>query len=294
MKKLPPTHPPFALVLAGGGARGLAHVGVLAALERHGYHPSAIVGVSMGAIVGATYALNPDWYQALSHMDTTGFPEPPTPKSADFRERLRSLQAYERAAWNMLTGWGVGQKAQPYGVKLLERLTLGRNLQEGRIPVAAVATDLVSGERVVLREGRAAQLAYASAALAGVLPPLKMGEQLLADGAYADVAPVDVAWGFGASKVIAVDPSLPHTRGLVANVNNGLKALVRAMEICHHRHAYLRFEQASLVLRPRFNRAIDSLDFSNKHECIHAGLEVVEEALPRLRTLLEAEALAVD
>lgn len=83
-------HHPFALVLAGGGARGFAHVGVLHALHHYGYAPSAIVGVSMGAVVGVTYALNPDWYVQLLTMNTTGFPEPLTPRGSDLRERLRA------------------------------------------------------------------------------------------------------------------------------------------------------------------------------------------------------------
>jgi len=99
------SHPPFALVLAGGGARGLAHAGVLRALHHYGYRPSAIVGVSMGAVVGATYALNPDWYGELLAMDTNGFPASLTPRRADLRERLRALGASRYALWRMLTSW---------------------------------------------------------------------------------------------------------------------------------------------------------------------------------------------
>ena len=63
-------HKPVTLVFSGGGARGLSHAGVLRALVAGGYVPNAVVGVSMGAVVGATYALNDDWYDALVGMDT--------------------------------------------------------------------------------------------------------------------------------------------------------------------------------------------------------------------------------
>jgi NTE family protein len=281
------THPPvsFALVLSGGGARGLAHAGVLRALEHYGFFPQAIVGVSMGAIVAATYALNPDWYHALQTMDTRGFPEPPAPRSKHFRERLRSLRAYERAISTMLTGWGVGAKAQPYGLKLLRQLTLERNLETGRIPILTVATDLASGQRFVFSQGSAAQAAYASAALAGILPPLSLEGKLLADGTYADIAPVDLARAFKVRHVIAVDPRSVDTP---YHVTNGLKALMRALEICHQQHAQARFAQADLTLVPRFPFAIDTLDFSQKRLCVAVGIRAVRAALPQLRSLLEA------
>ncbi|GEM86022.1 patatin-like phospholipase family protein [Meiothermus granaticius] len=283
-RRVAATHPPFGLVLAGGGSRGLAHAGVLRALEHYGYRPSAIVGVSMGAIVGATYGLNPDWYQALLHMDTTGFPEPPAPRSLALGERLRSLKAYQKVAWSVLTAWGPGQRALPYGMVLLERLTLGRDLEDSALPVAAVATDLVSGERVVMQEGRAADALYASAALAGVLPPLEREGRLLADGAYADVAPIDVVKALGAAVVIAVQPSPPQMPS--RTVRNGVQAMIRALEICHHQHSHLRFAQADLVLEPRFPWPIDTLDFGHKAICVAAGIQVVRAALPRLRGLL--------
>ena len=77
-----PSHRSFALVLASGGARGYAHAGVLRALEAEGLRPSAIVGVSMGAVIGTTYALRPDWYETVLGVDTSPFPSRlPTPKS---------------------------------------------------------------------------------------------------------------------------------------------------------------------------------------------------------------------
>ena len=83
------------LVLSGGGARGFAHVGVLRALNHLGIYPDLIVGVSMGAAVGATYALNDDWYDALIDMDISGFPPLPdfsTPGVLNYVKNLRVAQ----------------------------------------------------------------------------------------------------------------------------------------------------------------------------------------------------------
>jgi len=102
----------FGLVLAGGGVRGMAHVGVLHALSRMGLCPDAIVGVSMGGIIAATYALNTDWYRALCQMDTRSFPEPARPLTADWREKVRALLASEKMVREMFLGWGAGEQSQ--------------------------------------------------------------------------------------------------------------------------------------------------------------------------------------
>lgn len=280
------SHRPFALVLAGGGARGFAHVGVLKGLETLGLVPSALVGVSMGAVVAAGFGLREDWYSVLLGMDTRAFPRPLGTRSVgppSGRERLLSWLAFARAGWDMFVGWGVGAPAVPAGEAMLHRVTKGRNLEESRIPLAVSATDLRSGCRVVLTSGNAADAVYASVALAGVLPPRPRGGELLVDGAYADVAPVDVARSFGFPVVLAVDPG----QSLQArDPKTGYEALLRAVEVCQLTHAHLRFAQADLVLRPPFRRTIDTLDFDARRECVAAGLRAVRRSRKELETLL--------
>ncbi|QXD14312.1 patatin-like phospholipase family protein [Rhodocaloribacter litoris] len=277
---------PFTLVLAGGGARGFAHIGVLRALEALGYRPAALVGVSMGAVVGVTYALRPDWYQALLSMDTSTFPKPlPAADTAATGRKLRAWFARAQVVYDMVRDWGPGRYALSAGRHLLHELTQGRLLEETRLPVAVSTTDLRSGQRYVIYSGRAEEALYASSALAGVLPPLRRGNRLLADGAYADIAPVDVARGFGNPVVIAVDPGQALTP---AEVHNGYQALLRAMEICHLRHADARLGLADLVLRPPFRHTIDTFDFEARRECVAAGWRVVRQHRQVLARLLQA------
>jgi NTE family protein len=238
----------------------------------------------MGAIVGATYALNPDWYYALSTMDTSGFPQPYAAPRSTLREHVVHALRLERTVQDMLFGWGVGRRSLPAGRQLLERLTLGRRLEDACPPVVAVATDLMTGERVLLRHGSAAEAVYASGALAGILPPHSAGDYLLADGAYVDIAPVDVARDFGTEIVIAVN--LDQSRETPPPIRNGLQALMRALEICHYQHANLRFAEADLVLHPHFPFTIDTLDFSHKRLCVAAGVRAVRAASSDLRGLL--------
>ena len=105
---------------------------------------------------------------------------------------------------------------------------------------------------------------------------------MLADGAYADIAPVDIARR-GASIVIAVDPRQDATR---EGISNGLQAVMRAMEVCHSNHAQARLDKADLVLRPTFGAFVDVLDFAARRECVASGIRVVRDRRDELRDLL--------
>ena len=270
-------------MLAGGGVRGMAHAGVLRALEYYGWHPSAIVGVSMGAIVGATYTLNPHWYEALVNMDTDFFPESTNAGNGDLRERVRALLASERALREMILGWGAGSRSVKQGQALLSGLTLGKNLESGRVPVAAVATDLYSGERVVFEQGNAAEAVYASAALPGILPPLVRDGHMLVDGSFVDNAPIDIARDYDVDFVIAVDSSQINVNN---GVRNGLQAMLRAFEVGHRAYTRLRFKQADYVLAPVFPVTMDILSFQHKRLCIASGVRAVRCQHEQLQTLL--------
>ncbi len=279
-------HRPFALVFGGGGARGFAHLGVLRALEHDGYHPQRIVGVSMGALVGVTYASRPDWYKAVLAVSLADFPGPTAVSASDGSsrwQRVRSVIAGIRTAATMVRDWGPASRARAAGMAELRALVGHTPLDRTRIPVVVTATDLRSGKRVVLRDVPADDAVYASAALAGVLPPLELGDWLLADGAYSDLAPVDLAREAGDLVVIAVDAGGSEKAG---SPRNGYQAVIRAMDICHRRHAHLRFAQADLLLRPRFGREVDTLEFSARRVCVAAGLRAVRQERASIKRLL--------
>ena len=169
------------------------------------------------------------------------------------------------------------------GRAVLTELLGNRRLEDLSIPTVVSATDLRAGRRQILTSGLASDAVYASAALAGVLPPAIVNGSVLADGAYSDIAPIDVARSMGVPIVIAVDPG---QLSAVPPLRNGLQAVVRAMEICHHRHADLRFQSADLVLRPAFRRSVDTLDFSAKRECAAAGMRAARAARRGIVSLL--------
>ncbi len=277
------TYTPFGLVLSGGGARGLAHAGALRGLEHLGYRPAMIAGVSMGGIVGATYALNPQWYSVLKAMDVTGFPPAPDFRKAGLGNQLRNLYAAQRVISGMIFGWGVGEPTVAWGKAMLTELTRNQPLEMANPTVVVSATDLETGGRVLIDSGPAAEALYASSALAGIVPPAQRDGRWLVDGGYSDIAPTDVLRRAGITHVIAVDAS---TSTYGTRPKSGMGAMTRALEICQNEHGRLRFDQADLVLRPAFDPPMEVLDFSNIRRCIAAGLVTVLRRRRELTALL--------
>jgi NTE family protein len=246
----------------------------------------------MGSVVGAAYALRGDWYRAVMEFAGAAFPQTPHGLQGGRRRkasRLRRLASGAKTMWDLGRGWGAGEEEIEAGRAALETLLGDADLGDGRVPVAVSATDLLSGDRVVMRKGRAVDAVYASSALAGVLPPRRVGPYLLADGAYTDICPIDVARGFGCERIVAVSPGRSD---VVDDIRNGLQGLMRATEICYLHHAALRFEQADIVLHPPFRRAIDTLDFGAHRECVAAGVRAVRANMEELERVLGSQGRA--
>jgi NTE family protein len=241
----------------------------------------------MGAVVGVTYAQRDNWFDAVLGMKLTDFPGPVESRQNGrlrMARRVLATVATLRMLWAIFMDWGPAARARKAGLTELRQVVGHASLDSARVPVVVTATDLRSGERIVLRTAPSDDAVYASAALAGVLPPLELGQYLLADGAYSDLAPVDVARELRSSTVIAVDAGRLDRAG---EIRNGYEALVRAVDICQRQHAHARFAAADLVLRPTFNRGIGTLEFSARRECVEAGIQVVRAGRESIRELLD-------
>ncbi len=208
--------PRIGLVLGGGGAAGVAHVGVVQALEDLGIRPDVIAGTSMGAIVGGLYAagLTPEELQdAVTTIDWGGIFDDKSdrqllhPLRRDSRLDPFSVQA------DLPVGVGEGGIEVDAGlidaVKL--SLTLRRLVARAKgvsdfddlpIPFRAIATDIVTGEAVVLGDGDLAEAIRASMSIPALFPPVEIGGRLLVDGGVVNNLPVDVARAMGADILI--------------------------------------------------------------------------------------------
>ncbi|WP_347252662.1 patatin-like phospholipase family protein, partial [Legionella sp.] len=183
--KLPDLHDvKIAFVLGGGGAKGIAHVGVLEELSREGIHPDLIVGCSAGAIVGALYADNPDVH------------------------RLKKL-LMEKKREHLLD---ISLRYLPYGISkgyaLQQFLTdnlEAKTFEQLKIPFVSVATSLEFGDLVLFGTGPLEPAVRASAAFPGVFHPVRINGHYFVDGGVVNITPVEVAKRLGAEFVNAIE-----------------------------------------------------------------------------------------
>ncbi|MBL4870415.1 MAG: patatin-like phospholipase family protein [Robiginitomaculum sp.] len=210
------SRPKIGLVLGGGGAKGLAHVGVIKALEENQIPIDVIAGTSMGAIVGALYASGysaDELVNITSEMDWHSV-------FNDKTSRSRSTFRKKADEFGFLTGYKVtfkdGKIVLPQGIiqgqnlflelssLLSETRSVGR-FEELPIPFKLVATDLSTGKAVVMEDGDLATAVFASMAIPGLIPPVERDGKYLIDGGLVNNLPVNLARQLGADIVIVVN-----------------------------------------------------------------------------------------
>jgi NTE family protein len=214
-----PGHTRTAFVLAGGGSYGAIQVGMLHALAAHGISADMVVGSSVGALNGAYYAGDPT-LKGVLQLETI----------------WRGLQRRDvfPVTWRTLLGflWRRDFLIPHDGIqKLIDDHLPYRNLEDAKLPVHIVTTDIVSGNSVVLSEGSAAQAIIASTAIPGAFAPVPYKDLYLSDGAISSNTPIKVAVAKGARRLIimptgyACATQAPPT-GAVANVLHALTLLI--------------------------------------------------------------------
>jgi NTE family protein len=262
----PPPKPKIALVLGGGAARGFAHVGVIRALEQEKIPIDMVVGTSVGSLIGAIYAAD------LSSFDLewTAF-------------QLEKDDLFDFGVMNAITGMGFakGDKLETW-VKSHIKTTDIENL---KLPFAAVATDLNWGYKVVLDHGSVARAIRASAAIPGVFQPVQHQGKILVDGGVVDNIPISVAKAKDADIVIAVDISgnLGNT-----NITNLLGVSLQATNIMFALNVEHSKKDADVLITPAGIGDIGMLDFTQKKRCMQAGIESTKNAMPAIRKVIDA------
>ena len=236
------------LALGGGGARGLAHIGVLAELEHSGIDVGWIAGTSAGSLVGALYAYG---YSAA-----------------------KILELAETTKWRNLAGMNlprVGLSNFEPMERLLNELLEGASFKDLKIPFAAVSCDLRTGEEVVLREGNVAKAVRASCSIPGIFVPVEAGERLLTDGGVVNGVPVNVARSLGARRVIAV--KLHSGEEPVMKLDNIFAILMQSLEIMQRSQS---METPDVLLVPDVAH-LGIFDFHKVDEGYEAGRRVVRQ-----------------
>ena len=201
------------LALGSGGSRGVAHIGVIKALEEEGIRPDYIVGCSMGSVVGAAYA---NGLTVDEMFDTVS--------------KIKALQLID------LTAVPLTRLALLRGNKMFNLLanTLGEvTFDQLKIPFRCIASDLYSGRLVTLSEGSVTQAVKASSSIPGVFPPVKLDGKLLVDGCVLCRVPTEQVKEMGADVVIAVDV-LDNAKEPVTEVKNIVSMVVRVFDMMDH------------------------------------------------------------
>ncbi|MQT59906.1 BamA/TamA family outer membrane protein [Pseudomonas sp. FSL R10-0399] len=296
--------PKIGLVLSGGAARGLAHVGVLKALEEQGIHIDAIAGTSMGAVIGGLYAsgykideleklaLSIDWQEALS--DSPAREDVPFRRKQDDRDFLvrQKLSFRDDGSLGLPLGVIQGQNLALLLESLLAHSSDVRDFDKLPIPFRAVATDIVSGEKVVFRKGHLPQVIRASMSIPAVFAPVEINGQLLVDGGMVDNIPVDVAREMGVDLVIVVDIGTPlRGRKELNTVFDILNQSITLMTRSNSEVQLATLKPDDVLIKPSL-ASIGATDFGRSEEIINAGYratQILENRLASLRQPADAQ-----
>ena len=254
--------PKVGLVLSGGASRGFAHVGVIKVLEEEGIPIDIIVGTSAGSLTGALYA----YYTNGQILEREA-------------RSLRVEDVFDFSIFSIGVGVVKGEKI----VDFVENRIKVKNIEDLKIPFAAVATDLNTGKKVVFKRGSISKAIRASTSISGIFIPLVSGGQILVDGGVVDSLPVDVARDMGADVVIAVDVTASSTNFDIKNV---VDIIIQTFNIMGSEINKYKAKEADVIIRPDVG-GLGIIDFSQKDYLILQGERAARMAIPAIREAIE-------
>ena len=265
-----PVAPPkvlhLGLALGGGAARGFAHVGVIQVLEEAGIQPDLVVGTSAGSLVAALYASGKN--------------------SAQLRRVAETMEEAEITDW-MMPILNRGALRGEALARYVNAQVGNRLIEQMKMPLGIVATDLHNGEAVLFRRGNTGSAVRASSAVPAVFQPVKIGSREYVDGGLVSPVPVRQAREMGANVVIAVDIS---TDPEGSPASDTFQILMQTFNIMGKSLNTLLLRDADLVVKPAL-MGVKSADFAARRKSIEAGREAMLKAMPRLKEILSAYAL---
>jgi NTE family protein len=252
--------PRVGLALGSGGARGFAHLGAIKVLKDEGIPIDLIAGSSMGALVGCFYGVGIDienLYQLSVAFKRKYFLDFTVPKM----------------------GFIAGKKVKEF----IRFFTHGKNIEELNLPVGVVATDLLTGEKVIFREGPVAEAVRASISIPGIFIPEKLNGRLLVDGGVSDRVPVSVVRDMGADIVIAIDVSRVERNAEISSIYD---VIMQSIDIMQTEIFTNREIASDIMIRPRVEM-YSSRAFTNIKEIIAIGEEETRKQIDQIKSVIE-------
>jgi NTE family protein len=248
------------LALGGGGARGLAHIGVLRVLEEEGLQADFVAGTSVGSLIGALYCCGYTWKQMKELASSTEWGD------------LVSIVVPRMGLIN--TG-----KLE----RLVARLVGGRSIEDLPIPFRALGVDITRGEEVVLARGSVSQAVRASSAIPGIFEPVRWEGLLVVDGGLLANVPTHVARAMGAQVVLAVDLAADRTK--TRDPENILDVMLYSLSILIRGQSHRGAAAADVPLAPDL-AGFSFRDLTRLEEMIGRGESAMRASLEALQRKL--------
>lgn len=278
----PPAGSRICLVLSGGGARGIAHIGVLKALEEQRIPIHCIAGTSMGAVIGGLYGAGysaADLERIVGGLDWGPLFDDRPPRQELSQQRKEEDFDFP---WSFEVGYGKDGFRLPRGAvggvgferllsDLTARVSAAQDFSQLPIPFRAVATDLVRGGKVVFERGDLARALRASMSVPGAFAPIEVDGRLLGDGGLVMNLPVDVALSMGADVVVAVNIGTPLApRESLSSLVGVTHQMINILTEQNVRNQLAHLTERDVLIAPELN-SMSFLDFSTAQKGIAAG-----------------------
>ena len=281
--------PKVGLVLAGGGALGFAHIGVLKVLEDNGIHVDYIAGTSMGGIIGALAAYGYSAREIEKEVSAIQW------TNLFFDDKSRDYMSYSNktasAKYFMTLGFDrhgiknspgiiTGQKIQDKFNQLVGPCSRKDKFDDLPIPYRAVATDILTGDKVVLESGSLVDAMRSTMSIPGVFTPVEREGRILVDGMVADNLPVDVARDMGADIIIAV--TLSHNQATREELKGPSGVANQMLNIYIYDQVNAQLKDADIIIAPELINYTSTSYFKMK-EIVALGEEAARKAMPQIK-----------
>ena len=245
------------LALSGGAARGVAHIGVLRALREAHLVIDMIAGTSSGALIGALYA---------SGLDVK------TIERVALGLKWKEFADFTLPRMGLISGRGIEEFVSEY--------TGVTDFRELKIPLAVIATDLITEREVIFKEGPLARIVQASCSIPGIYTPVQYKNMLLVDGGIINVLPTDVLRKMGADFVIGVDVNTKAT--INPEPKNVFQVILQSWDAISREGAKRARKDADLVIYPAIGD-ISKIDLKRAQELLQAGYQETRKVIPQLQ-----------
>ncbi len=253
--------PKIGLALGSGGARGFAHLGAIKVLKEAGISVDFIAGSSMGAMIGCFYGAG-----------------------LDINRLYKLAKVFRRKYYLDFTVPKMGFIAGKRVKELIRVFTHGKNLEELDIPVRVVATDIMTGEKVVFDKGPIADAVRASISIPGIFVPEKLNGRLLVDGGVVDRVPVSVVKEMGADIIIAIDVARVKTNLEITSIYD---VIMQSLDILQMELVTQREIASHIMIRPHVEM-YSSLAFTNIEEIINIGEEETRKHIDQIKEMMNS------